>query len=162
MKIGSTKRAIIKALNERNKTVSELSKELGLSKTSVYQHLVALHSKGVVERITNGNVFVYYKLTEKGREILDLMLSGIISTLSSILAYVFTQSFQDFQNFRDVQVKQVRYAGGGAFPLPTFHLHYPSHSTSPTMAAILAFIFVFIITFFSFKLHRDYQSNNKI
>jgi len=164
MKIGSTKREIIVALKERSKTVSELSRELKLAKPSIYKHLIILKSYGVVERMTNGNRFVYYRLTEKGRKVLDLVLSVVISTLSSILAYVFAQGFQDFQ---DVQVKQVRYAGGMLpQPIPTpliSHFpHSPSYSKSPTMAAILAFIFIFIITFFSFKLYRDYRINNKI
>lgn len=161
MKIGSTKREIIKALDERNKTVSELSKELGLAKSSIYKHLVTLNSKGIVERITNGNRFVYYRLTGKGKEILDLVLSLIISSISSIIAYMYVHP----QHF---QVKEAKYLGGSPLPLPQptpiliEHSAHPTYTTTPNpMAAILAFIFVFIITFLSFRLYRVYRIEKK-
>ena len=154
MKIGSTKREIIRALDERSKTVSELSKELGLAKSSIYNHLVTLNIKGIVERITNGNKFVYYRLTERGKEILDVLLSFIVSSISAMAAYVFIHP-QEFQ------AKMVK-AGSLPIPQPVVPKPYPivvdsthpAHTTSNLMAAILAFIFVFIITFFSLKLYR--------
>ena len=155
MKIGSTKREIIRALDERSKTVSELSKELGLAKSSIYNHLVTLNIKGIVERITNGNKFVYYRLTERGKEILDVLLSFIVSSISAVAAYVFIHP-QEFQ------AKMVKAGGSLPIPQPVVPKPYPivvdsthpTHMTSNLMAAILAFIFVFIITFFSLKLYR--------
>ncbi len=155
MKIGSTKREIIRALDERSKTVSELSKELGLAKSSIYNHLVTLNIKGIVERITNGNKFVYYRLTERGKEILDVLLSFIVSSISAVAAYVFIHP-QEFQ------AKMVKAGGSLPIPQPVVPKPYlivvdsthPTHMTSNLMATILAFIFVFIITFFSLKLFR--------
>jgi DNA-binding MarR family transcriptional regulator len=86
--LSQTRVEILKALKERNKTLSELSKELGLSKATLFRHLVILQAEGIVRRIENGNRFVYYKLSQKGREILELIISAVIAFTGSIIAYL--------------------------------------------------------------------------
>ncbi|WP_456330337.1 winged helix-turn-helix domain-containing protein [Archaeoglobus sp.] len=60
---------IIKSLKERRKTVTELSRELNLSKSTVHEHLTKLVETGFVERKRNRK-WVYYELTDKGQRFL--------------------------------------------------------------------------------------------
>jgi DNA-binding MarR family transcriptional regulator len=100
--LSQTRIEILKALKKRNKTLSELSKELGLSKATLFRHLAILQAEGIVKRIENGNRFVYYKLSQKGREILEILLSAIAALTGSVVAYIsayrlsgVSESFQD-------------------------------------------------------------------
>ena len=65
-----TRVKILSSLRERRKTLSELSKELGVSKPTVLNHISILHSEKAVERIKVGR-FVYYRLTRAGRTLLE-------------------------------------------------------------------------------------------
>jgi DNA-binding transcriptional ArsR family regulator len=145
-----TRLRIIKSLRDRNKTLSELSRELGLSKPSVYRHLKILYFYGIVERIKNGNKFVYYRLTEKGREMADLAVSIAVSTLSSALAYTATSHSESYS----IAVGRApKYAPADGFPMPV-SAKIVQTSTDPIMASTLAFVFVFVIVLFSIKLLR--------
>lgn len=137
MKFGLTKRRIILSLSERKKTLSEISKEIGLSKSSVYQHLIDLQRRGFVERLSNKNKFVYYRLTEKGREILDLIVSVVAASLSSLTAY--------YGIDRGVRGYEYQIAGDSG----------PITLSTNIYVAILSFIFVFVIVFFLIKIIRS-------
>ncbi len=86
--LSQTRIEIIKALKMRKKTLSELSKELGLSKATLFRHLAILQDEGIVKRIENGNRFVYYRLSQKGREILEVLLSAFAALTGSVIAYI--------------------------------------------------------------------------
>jgi DNA-binding HxlR family transcriptional regulator len=151
-----TRLEIIKSLKDRNKTLSELSRELGISKPSIYRHLKILYFYGIVERIKNGNKFVYYRLTEKGREVADLIVSLAVSALGSALAY--TATYHGESVAFDISVEQApKYAPAGGFPTPT-PAKIVQTATDPVMASILAFVFIFVIVFFSIKLIRLVKS----
>ncbi len=83
--MSETRLKILRALKERNKTLSELSRELGLSKPSIYRHLIILKSQGLVRRIKNGNKFIYYALTKSGEKLIDLIIS---MSISYVFAYL--------------------------------------------------------------------------
>ncbi len=148
---GFTKKNILKSLKERNKTLSELSRELGISKSSIHRHLNSLKNWGLVERISNGNKFVYYKLTERGREILDSLISVISAILSSLITYFTLRGSK--KAIYAIQEKRLAYADH--IPNP-FETNYHTYSTDIHVAAILSFIFVFLIVFFSIKLFREF------
>ncbi len=74
---------ILKALRERNKTLSELSREVGVTKPTLLYHLSKLSERGLVKKVQNGNKFVYYFLTEKGRNYIKLLVSLATSRVLS-------------------------------------------------------------------------------
>lgn len=78
-----TRKEILSNLRGRNKTLSELSREIGVSKPAILKHLYVLSSSDVVERVKNGNRFIYYRITEKGRRVTDLMVSIFAAIVSS-------------------------------------------------------------------------------
>jgi DNA-binding transcriptional ArsR family regulator len=61
---------ILKALDIRQMTITELSKNLGLAKSTVHEHLAKMADAGLVEKIEDHRKWSYYKLTYKGKRIL--------------------------------------------------------------------------------------------
>ncbi|AEA47809.1 regulatory protein ArsR [Archaeoglobus veneficus SNP6] len=68
--LNGTRVSILKALNGRKYTVSELSRVLGLSKPTILYHVRILENAGYVRRIDDGRKWVYYELTNSGRSVL--------------------------------------------------------------------------------------------
>ena len=81
-----TKIEILKKLNERNYTVSELSKILGKSKSTISEHLNALYKMGLVDKESHSK-WVYYKITNKGKKVLE-KLEALILMVGSIFALI--------------------------------------------------------------------------
>ena len=66
-----TRAGIMEELSSADKIPTDISNKLGKSKAAVVEHLAALSEAGLVERVaTPGKKFVFYKLTQKGRQIL--------------------------------------------------------------------------------------------
>ncbi|MFA5929917.1 MAG: winged helix-turn-helix domain-containing protein [Candidatus Micrarchaeia archaeon] len=66
-----TRAGIMEELSSADKIPTDISNKLGKSKAAVVEHLAALSEAGLVERIaTPGKKFVFYKLTQKGRQAL--------------------------------------------------------------------------------------------
>jgi DNA-binding transcriptional ArsR family regulator len=84
-----TRLEILKALKERNKTVSELSKELGLSKSTVHEHLTVLAEVGLVERAEQyTNKWVYYTLTRRARSMFKEEQNRFVVLLPAIFLFL--------------------------------------------------------------------------
>ncbi len=61
---------ILKSLDRRRKTLTELSKEFGMSVSTVKEHLDNLVRAGLIEQKDEGYKWKYYELTKKGKSIL--------------------------------------------------------------------------------------------
>ena len=95
---GETRVQILKELNERRKTQSELATKLALSAPTVNEHILVLKKAGLVEEIDDGHKWKYFSLTSKGRSILNpsevqimLVLSVLAVAFVSLLLIVFSQ-----------------------------------------------------------------------
>jgi DNA-binding transcriptional ArsR family regulator len=62
---------ILKALKERRKTQSELSKELSLAPSTVSEHLDKMMQAELLIKNKDHRKWIYYELTEKGENILS-------------------------------------------------------------------------------------------
>jgi len=62
--------SILKTLGSKNYTVTELSKSLNLSKSTVHEHLSVLLDGELVAKNEDGRKWVYYGLTEKGKHLI--------------------------------------------------------------------------------------------
>lgn len=80
---------ILKKLCERRKTVSELSREMGIEKSAILKHLEKLAGAELVNRVENANEFVYYEVTIKGRGVIyqNEKIKVVIVLASSLLAF---------------------------------------------------------------------------
>jgi len=95
---------ILKFLDKRRHTQSELSAELNLSVPTIKEHLDALEKAGLVKKSEEGYKWKYYALTEKAKCLLDperkkvwiLLASLLVSITAGILAFssnfLFSQS----------------------------------------------------------------------
>ncbi|ADC65099.1 transcriptional regulator, ArsR family [Ferroglobus placidus DSM 10642] len=81
-----TRIEILKKLDERRMTLSELSRALNLSKTTVKEHLNKLLEAGLVRRVEEGRKWIYYELTPEGRIILHPEKVPMKTILSTLLA----------------------------------------------------------------------------
>lgn len=61
---------ILKSLDRRRKTLSELSKQFGISVSTVKEHLQTLVKAGLIVQDDDGHKWKYYDLTKKGKRIL--------------------------------------------------------------------------------------------
>ncbi len=66
-----TRIRILKYIKTKARTITELSKILGTSKSTVSQHLDKLMEAGLVKKSDERRKWVYYELTEKGKKILQ-------------------------------------------------------------------------------------------
>ena len=66
-----TRVKILKTLDKRRHTQSELSAVLNMSVPTVKEHLSALEKAGLVKRHEEGRKWIYYSLTEKSKCVLD-------------------------------------------------------------------------------------------
>ncbi len=84
-----TRKEIIRLLGERNMTVTELSKSLELSKSTVHEHLTKLLEAGFVNKLDQeGKKWVYYELTKKGKDVVGNRVKKVLLFASSALAGV--------------------------------------------------------------------------
>ena len=85
-----TRANILKSIDIRRMTASELSKKLNLPKSTIHENLDRLVDTDLVRKNDNGNKWVYYELTEKGRRLLHPheMTKIIILLSSAALSFV--------------------------------------------------------------------------
>ena len=79
-----TRANILKSIVVRRMTVTELSKKLNLPKSTIHENLDRLIDTNLAKKSNDGNKWVYYELTEKGRRLLHPHeMTKIILLLSS-------------------------------------------------------------------------------
>lgn len=90
---------ILKSLKKRNKTASELSKELKLAVSTVSEHLDKMKKAGLIKRKEDHRKWVYYQLTEKGEGIVSpidrnsvFVLALSLSLLMLVLGFYWLNS----------------------------------------------------------------------
>jgi len=62
---------ILKALSERRKTPTELSKQLDLASSTIVEHLRKLEDAGLIQRMETHHKWIYYEITSKGRSLVN-------------------------------------------------------------------------------------------
>jgi len=80
---------ILKRLDVRRETVTDLSNLLALSKPTLLEHLEKLQAAGLVKRIDEGRKWIYYELSDKGRKILHPERVAITLALASAVVLAF-------------------------------------------------------------------------
>src|SRR5437879_3749468 len=84
---------ILKRLDVRRETVTDLSNLLSLSKPTLLEHLEKLQSAGLVKRVDEGRKWIYYELSDKGRKILHPERVAITLALGIAVALVAIGAF---------------------------------------------------------------------
>lgn len=91
-----TRIEMLKILAERKKTLTDLSQQMGLSPSTVKEHLDRLVDAGLIEYLDRGTKWKYYVLTSKGKSVVKpveakiwIMLSASAAVLASVAVDVF-------------------------------------------------------------------------
>ncbi|MFH1402869.1 MAG: winged helix-turn-helix domain-containing protein [Candidatus Altiarchaeota archaeon] len=66
-----TRVEILKRIESHKKTLTDLAQEMGMSPSTIKEHLDKLVSAGLIEHVERGTKWKYYKLTYKGRGVLN-------------------------------------------------------------------------------------------
>ncbi|MFP4117366.1 MAG: winged helix-turn-helix domain-containing protein [Candidatus Woesearchaeota archaeon] len=94
-----TRVRILKELDERRKTLTEISESVGLAVATVKEHMASLSSSGLVEVKDEGRKWKYYDLTNKGKAILYPERKKI---WVMVAALIFTIILSGYMTFYDV------------------------------------------------------------
>jgi DNA-binding transcriptional ArsR family regulator len=101
-----TRIRVLKALDTRQKTLSELSKALGMSKPTLLKHLERLIHADLIVKKEDHRKWVYYRITGKGKNILHpervkimVLLSTAVISLCSAIALALISIFQKTATF---------------------------------------------------------------
>jgi len=86
--VSETRIEILRKLDTRPMTVSELARELGIAKSAVHEHLAKLVEAELVERVESERKWVYYRLTRKAVGILhpEMKYRLLVLLSSGVLA----------------------------------------------------------------------------
>ena len=112
---------ILKMLNERNFTLSELSTKMSMAPPTVKQHASILSDCGMIELKDEGRKWKYYSLTKKGKEIVSskekqtnfLIILGSSAVVLIGIALLFSNFLMTQQNALDAGSE----LGDGALPM---------------------------------------------
>lgn len=85
-----TRVEILRSIADRRKTLSELSKEIGISKSSVKEHLEKLERAGLIRRVDEGRKWIYYEITPEGLKVVmpEKVRRPAIELFTSIAAFI--------------------------------------------------------------------------
>jgi DNA-binding transcriptional ArsR family regulator len=89
---------ILKSLGRRRKMLAELSKQFGMSPSTIKEHMDNLSRAGLVVQIDDGHKWKYYELTKKGREIVNPTGSSIYVILALSLFAVLVTTWDLFKS----------------------------------------------------------------
>lgn len=91
-----TRLDILKALDVRQKTVTELAKELDLNKATVFEHLEKLAAVNLIQKLEDERKWVYWQLTWTGRRLLHpetITLALVLSSAGASLVTALVAAF---------------------------------------------------------------------
>jgi len=134
---------ILKRLDARRETVTDLSNLMSLSKPTLLEHLEKLQNAALVKRIDEGRKWIYYELTDKGRKILHPERVSITLALGTAIALVAAGLFF------------VLSSSAAMLEAPRFGSTAPAAEAAPGVSpAILAFLLAGVSALIAGFLHR--------
>jgi len=81
--------SIMKSLNERRRTLSELSQKLDLGNSTIKEHCDILVNAELIKQMDEGRKWKYYELTQKGKQIISPNLMEEVKVLIVLCFGVF-------------------------------------------------------------------------
>ena len=110
-----TRTGIIKMLQDRNYTLSEMSKKMNLAAPTIKQHLSVLENAELIEQVDEGRKWKYYCLTRKGKKMFSdeqphnilIVLGASFIALAAVLYSFLGKFFGQAQQFAGYPAKDV-------------------------------------------------------
>lgn len=94
-----TRQDIIKLLQKRPYTASELSKKMDKHVTTITEHLNTLEKTGLIKRKESGNKWVYYALSDKGERLFKPKFYTWVVVLAVSVIFLFAGVFSMFSGY---------------------------------------------------------------
>src|SRR5438046_7197377 len=138
---------ILKRLDSRRETVTDLSNLLQLSKPTLLEHLEKLQTAGLVKRIDEGRKWIYYELTDKGRKILHPEKVAITLALASAVVLAAIGAFALIFAGSAGLVASPAFRNVTAHPPADHGLSSPDSLHAPLLFALagLSLVFAFVM-----------------
>jgi DNA-binding transcriptional ArsR family regulator len=136
---------ILLALDEKRMTLSDLSRELNLTKPTLKEHLAKLESTQLVKKEDEGRKWKYYSLSRKGRQILHPGL-----TRFKIL-FTFSLSMILISVIMTLYVWGIRSGTWAEFASSCNYCGNPLYDTFIPMAATFLVIFGLIVMVYAYR-----------
>ena len=109
---------ILKFLNTRRMTLTELSKRLGMSASTVKEHMESLSSAGLVVQMDEGHKWKYYELTGRGKDIVNPVDKKVFFVLGLSLIVMLAGFYSMFSNYMTVPEMKATGTFGDAVQAP--------------------------------------------
>lgn len=90
---------IIKHLNEKSMRVTDLAEKMQLSKPTLIEHLKKLEDSGLIDRENRGEKWVYYRLTDKSRNLMEPKSDIRVKILFATSVVAFISGFAQLYRF---------------------------------------------------------------
>src|SRR5437016_228371 len=119
---------ILKHLDARRETVTDLSNLMTLSKPTLLEHLEKLQSAGLVKRVDEGRKWIYYELSDKGRKILHPERVAITLALGAAVVLAAIGAFY-----------LLSASSGGLVAAPAYNASEPAAQAPSTFGGPVAF-----------------------
>ncbi len=130
---------VLKRLDERRQTVTDLSNLLGLSKPTLLEHLEKLQAADLVKRVDEGRKWIYYELSDKGRKVLHPERVSIVLALSSAAGLAAIGTFYVLSVGLSGQLRGPAFDGGNATPAQAIDSGYLVPVGGVPLVSVVAF-----------------------
>jgi DNA-binding transcriptional ArsR family regulator len=154
-----TRTEILKALENRQMTASELSRYLDKHVTTVAEHLELLHNSKLVERIERpGRKWIYYKLSNVGKQMLHPQPYRIILVLTlSFLTLGIGAYFIPLYT-SGIFAANIYERGAASMPLAVQQTKTDASNVDFVLPVLLVLIAAVGIVYSIQKIRKDYSS----
>ena len=155
-----SRKNLLKSLKARKKMPSELSKETGLSPSTIVGHLQSLQTAGLIRRVETGHKWVYYELTDKGSNIVQpkvpmqfalALLLGVAMTAFGFLRYLSIGSLSGSVQ-KSAASEAIQSVGSGAAPMADTGISAVSGAPPDWQYVLMMIAGLVIITLGAYKL----------
>ena len=152
-----TRIEILKQLDERRKTLSEITKKVDCNKSAVHKHLSKLVEAGLVKKEETEHKWVYYSLTGKGKSILHPEKFKLTLLLSSAIVSLAGAIISAFIYLKEKSPEHIKIMGNGSYRADAVGGGSGGGGTTPYFIIIfvLASIVLFIAAIFVWRKGKE-------
>lgn len=155
---------ILKVLSRKQQTLSDLSQILSLSAPALKEHLTVLEKVQMIQKLEEGRKWKYYRITEKGLDLLFPERKRIWITLSLLILSVIGSVASFFQYFSSSKISALsagafEEASAAAPQLAKAPAQHPyTFQMPPFIFPILTLIFLLILIYYLLKYRKSKYS----
>ena len=93
---------ILRILDDRQHTLSDLAEELQMAPSTIKEHLDTLVAAGLIKQVDKGMKWKYYRLTSKGKELLNPYEKKVWIVLATSLLALAVSAYSIFSRLKDL------------------------------------------------------------